>query len=213
MRKLPPPPSIARLRDEVQLRTRDLVAITTETVLWRVQRTTGTHLTPWNALRHFGPAAGCRFDPQPPPPRPGQAQGVTYLAISPQTALAEAFQTRRLVDRHLGAPALVGLRLTRPVRLLDLSRTWPTRAGASQAISSGRRDVARHWARAIRAAFPDLEGLWYPSSMDGGGYCLVLWNPAGDALPDAPVLSRPLTDPALADRLAGAAARLGYRLL
>jgi hypothetical protein len=41
----------------------------------------------------------------------------------------------------------------------------------------------------------------------------VLWNPAADALPGTPVVSRALTDPALADRLAGAASRLGYRLL
>ncbi|HTL23698.1 MAG TPA: RES family NAD+ phosphorylase [Mycobacteriales bacterium] len=213
MPKLPPPPSAEHLRDVVRLRTRDLVAVTTETVLWRVHRTRGEHVVPWNALRHYGPVASCRFDPQPPPPRPDQADGVTYLAISAQTALAEAFQTRRLVDRHLGGPSLVGLRLTRPVRLLDLSRVWPTRAGASQAISSGRRDLAQAWARRLREAFPELEGLWYPSSMDGGGWCVALWTPAADALPDAPVLSRPLADPALADRLAGTAARLGYRLL
>lgn len=65
----------------------------------------------------------------------------------------------------------------------------------------------------MREAFPELDGLWYPSSMDGGGFCIVLWNPAADALPDTPVLSRARTDPALADRLAGAASRLGYRLL
>jgi RES domain-containing protein len=204
---------VEQLRDVVRLRTRDLVAVTTETVLWRVHRTSGAHVVPWNALRHYGPVASCRFDPQPPPPRADQAEGVTYLAISAQTALAEAFQTRRLVDRHLGAPALVGLRLTRPVRLLDLSRTWPTRAGASQAISSGRRDLAQAWARRLREAFPELEGVWYPSSMDGGGWCVALWTPAADALPAAPVLSRPLADPALADRLAATAARLGYRLL
>jgi hypothetical protein len=169
-------------------------------------------VTPWNDLRRYGPVADCRFDPHPPPVAL-HAEGVSYLAITPQTALAEAFQTRRLVDRHHGAPYLVGLRLQRPVRLLDLSRSWPTRAGASQAISSGRRDVARAWARTLRAAFPALEGLWYPSSMDGGGFCVVLWQPAEDALPAVPVMSRPLSDPALADRLAGAAARLGYRLL
>ncbi|MDP9183264.1 MAG: RES family NAD+ phosphorylase [Actinomycetota bacterium] len=213
MPKLPPPPSADHLVEVVRLRTSDLVAVTTETVLWRVHRTAGACVTPWNSLRHYGPAADCRFDPQPPPPQPAQPEGVTYLAITPQTALAEAFQTRRLVDRHHDAPYLVGLRLRRPVQLLDLSRAWPTRAGASQALSSGRRDLARAWARTIRTAFSQLDGLWYPSSMDGGGFCLALWNPAADALPDVPVLSRPLTDPALADRLAGAAARLGFRVL
>ena len=127
--------------------------------------------------------------------------------------MAEAFQVRRLVDRHSDAPHLVGLRLHRPVTLLDLSRSWPTRAGASQAISSGARERSQAWARAIRAAFPELDGLWYPSSMDGGSFCLVLWTPAADALPAAPVLSRALNDPALADRLAAAAGRLGYAVL
>ncbi|MGI8536123.1 MAG: RES family NAD+ phosphorylase [Mycobacteriales bacterium] len=187
--------------------------MTGETMLWRVHRTTGPHLTAWNALRHVGPVATCRYDPHEPPTGPGKSEGVAYLAATVRTALAEAFQARRLFDRHTGAPSLIGMRLTRTVQLLDLSRSWPTRAGASQAISSGRRDTARAWARAIRGAFPNLDGLWYPSSMDGGSACLTLWTPAADALPAAPVLSRPLTDPSLADRLAGAADRLGYRML
>jgi hypothetical protein len=210
--KLPWPPTAARLR-EVGASTEDRVAVTTDTILWRVHGTAGAQLSGWAGLRHYGPVASCRYDPHPPPPSAAQAEGVLYLAITPQTALAEAFQLRRLVDRHTEAPHLVGLRLSRPVHLLDLSRTWPTRAGASQAINSGPRDRSRAWARAIRAAFPDLDGLWYPSSMDGGGLCAALWTPAADALPRTPVLSRALSDPALADRVAGAAARLGYRVL
>lgn len=210
MAKLPPPPSPEELAERAPV---DLAAVTTETVLWRVLRTSGPHLTPWNELRRFGPVATGRFDPHEPPPRQDQPEGVRYVGLTAQTALAEAFQSRRLIDRHTGRPFLVGCRLARPVHLLDLAGPWPTRAGASQAISTGRRDVARAWTRAIRAAFPQVDGLWYPSSMDGGGSCVALWSPATDALPSAPVMSRPLADPALADRLAGAAARLGYRLL
>lgn len=207
--KLPPPPAPEALR----LRKNDVVAVTPNSVLWRVHRTRGPRVTAWNALRHYGPVATARFDPHEPPARDGQPEGATYVALTAQTALAEAFQSQRLVDRHSGAPHLVGWQLTRAVQLLDLSRSWPTRVGASQAISSGRRDVARAWARAIRAAFPQLDGLWYSSSMDGGGFCVVLWLPAADALADSPVFSRALSDPALADRLAAAASRLGYRLL
>ena len=213
MAKLPLPPSAARLRIRAAVQPDDLAAIAPHTVLWRVHRTTGEHVVPWNALRRYGPVASCRFDPQEPPPGPDKPEGVAYLAITPQTALAEAFQTARLVDRHAGRPYLVGFRPTRTVSLLDLEHEWPTRAGASQAISSGRRDVARAWARTIRSAFSEVEGLWYPSSMDGGGRCVTFWNPAADALPARPVFARPLDDPSLADRLAGAAARLGYRLL
>lgn len=212
MAKLPLPPPAGALR-EIGAPTDDLVAVQTETVLWRVHRSGGPHATAWSRLRHYGPVATGRFDPHEPPPAPDQTEGVLYLAVTPRTALAEAYQLTRLLDRHTDAPHLVGLRLARTVQLLDLSRAWPTRAGASQALNSGRRDHARAWARAIRAAFPWLDGVWYPSSMDGGSFCLALWAPAADALPAHPVLSRALADPALADRLAAAAAGLGYRLL
>lgn len=182
------------------------------TLIWRVQRTHGGHVLRAGELRRWGPVAACRFDPQPPPPGPSD-EGVLYAAHAVQTALAETFQIARLVDRHAGAPYLMALPLQRDVALLDTGGLWPTRAGASQALNSGRRDVARAWARAIRQAFPDVAGLSYPSSMDGGARCLVLWNPAQDAVSSVPLLSRPLSDPAMADRLAAAASRLGYRLL
>jgi len=163
-------------------------------------------------LRRWGPVATCRFDPQPVPPGVSD-EGVLYAAAAVPTALAETFQAARLIDRHAGAPYLSGLTVARELVVLDTGGPWPTRAGASQALNSGRRDTARAWARAIRAAFPTLDGLSYPSSMNGGQRCLVLWTPAQDALPELPVFSRALSEPALADRLAGAATRLGYRLL
>lgn len=213
MAKLPHPPPFELLRDRIGIREQDWRLYPPSTTLWRVHRTAGPHLVAWNELRHFGPVATCRFDPHEPPPGPDKADGVSYLAVTAQTALAEAFQTRRMIDRHAGAPQLVGLQLTRAVRLLDMAGSWPTRAGASQAINSGRRDVARAWARTIRSAFPTLDGLWHPSCMDGGSGCLTLWTPAADAFPTRPILSRPLSDPSLANRLAAAADRLGYRLL
>ena len=76
MAKLPWPPEPEALR-ETGAPTDDLVAVTTDTVLWRVHRSAGGHVVGWNELRHYGPVAACRFDPHEPPPRPAQPEGAT----------------------------------------------------------------------------------------------------------------------------------------
>ena len=148
------------------------------------------------------------------PPSAGSGRGVLYAAVERiDVAVAEVFQRTRRVDVTAGSPWLTGMRLTPPVRLLDLSGTWPTRAGASQALCSGPRPRAQAWARAITQAWrPELDGIWYPSSMLGGWYCVALWQPAADALPTTPVLSIPLSHPGLWDSLAALCERIGYRL-
>lgn len=163
-------------------------------------------------MRTYGPTTA-RFDPHPPPPGESSGERVLYLALDVHTCLAEVFQRTRVVNRRRRSPYLTGFTGTRPLRLLDLAGTWPTRAGTSQALNSGRTDISRAWARAIRAAFPDLDGLWHPSSMNANQPCLALFAPAVDALPDDPRLSLPLSHPRLAVALADAAARIGYRLL
>jgi hypothetical protein len=111
-----------------------------------------------------------------------------------------------------GRPAwLVVFNPARALRLLDLTGTWPTRAGASQAISSGPRDRARAWARAIFSAYDDIDGLWYRSAMDAGRPAVCLWEPARDALPEHPRAHLPLDAPALALPIARACRTLGYR--
>jgi RES domain len=210
--KLPSAPSADALR-EVGTRDEDVLAVASHTVLWRIHATTGEHVVPWNRLRHFGPLPGCRFEPHDPPPHE-QAAGVLYLAIDVATCVAEVYQGTRTVNRVDRSPYLTGLRLTRTVALLDLAGTWPTRAGASQSINStGRRDVTSGWARSIHQAFPDLDGLWHPSSMNAGQPCVTLFEPAGNALPAEAEVSLPLAHPALADPLAVVANALGYRLL
>jgi hypothetical protein len=210
--KLPSAPSPEQLRS-IGTGEDDIVAVITHTELWRVHATAGQHVLPWNQLRHFGPLPGCRFDPHDPPPHE-QLAGVLYLALDVATCVAEVFQDTRVVNRHDRAPFLSAFRLTRTVTLLDLAGTWPTRAGASQAINStGRRDVTRGWARAVHRAFPQLDGLWHPSSMNAGEPCVTLFETAADALPGQPDLSLPLAHPALADALAVTAEGLGYALL
>ncbi len=210
MPELPLPPTQARLRRLTA--DTDVVAVAPHSTLWRVHRTIGTHVQRWNQLRHYGPLPDRRFEPHDPPLRE-QKKGVLYLALDTKTCIAELFQTTRLVDRHTGAPYLTGLRATRALRVLDLTGDWPTRAGASQSINSGSRAQASSWARAIRQTFVDVDGLWYPSRMHGGGMCIALFDTAGDALPNVPVVSVPLAHPALAGPLAGQAAELGYGLV
>lgn len=199
------------MRYRVGLRDGDVVALASHTVVWRIHATVGEHVVAWNALRHYGPV-GARFEPHEPPPHE-QSAGVLYAGLSIPTCVAEVFQRTRRISRRTKAPYLTGLRLTRTAQLLDLAGTWPTRAGASQAVSTGRHDVTSEWAREIRAAFPELDGVWYPSSMNAGEPCIALWDSAADALPDIPVVSLPLAHPGLADALAGVAERIGYRLL
>ncbi|MDX6255150.1 MAG: hypothetical protein QOJ11_1484 [Frankiales bacterium] len=210
--KLPPAPAANILR-EIGTRDDDVLAVASHTVLWRIHATAGEHVVPWNELRHFGPLPGSRFDPHEPPPHEQRA-GVVYLAVDIATCVAEVYQATRTVNRQDRSPYLTGLRLTRTVRLLDLHGTWPTRAGASQALNStGRRDVTCGWARSIHQAFPVLDGLWHPSSMNAGLPCVTLFETAQDALPDEAEVSLPLSHPSLADALAKVADNLGYTLL
>jgi RES domain-containing protein len=209
--KFPQPPDAATLVQRAPIGAGDVVSIGPGDLLWRVHRTAGAHVYAWNQLRVFGPA-NARFDPQPLPRAEHPGNGVLYVATSAVAALAEAFQLRRAIDRYTDRPYLVGLRLARPVRLLDLGALWPTRAGASQALNTGARPRARAWARVIRQAFPDLEGVIWPSSMAGGSRCIALWQPAVDALPAEPDVSIALDSPALLGALKRAADQLGYQV-
>ena len=205
--KLPPPP-----RELPKLRRRDVATMAAGTLCWRVYRAGGPHPATWNELRAHGPAATGRFDHQEPPPHDDQARAITYVALDAVGAIAESFQGSRLVDRRRQAPWLVGFELTEPVALLDLTRLWPTRAGASQAIATGRRATAQAWSRAIYRAYPEVQGLLYRSAMAGGSLNVALYERARPAMPSQPTLHLPLTHPGLSLPLARAAARLGYQL-
>lgn len=137
---------------------------------------------------------------------------IFYCAEHGPTCLAEVFQDVRVIDRSARDPWLVGFSLVRDVALLDLTGTWPTRAGASMAINSGPRPRAQRWSQAIYEAYPDLEGIYYPSSMHANRPAIALYERALTALPRAPVFHRPLADPALLSVLRHAARELGYGL-
>ena len=69
------------------------------------------------------------------------------------------------------------------LRLLDLTGPWPTRAGASMLLASGPRGRARDWSRQVYAAYPQIQGLWYPSSMHAHARSAALYERARAALP------------------------------
>jgi RES domain-containing protein len=216
MSRLPPPPDPADLA--ALLRPEDVVAVHTATRLVRVFAAGGVHRQRWNTFRHTGPLPHARFDPHPPGPTGGPTttpdHSAVYFGLTARTSVAEVFQETSIVDRSTRRPHLVIFQPARTLSLLDLTGLWPTRAGASQEISAGPKKATQAWARAIRAAHPDLDGLWYRSSMDSGHPAVCLWDPpAADALPAAPELLLPLDHPGLDLPLARICDKLNYTLL
>lgn len=182
-----------------------------DTVLWRLHRTSGEHVTAWNRLRYWGPASTMRFDPHEPPTSL-QGRGVTYAALSVPTVLAEVFQQTRVINLRRGAPYLTAWSPAREPALLDLTGTWPIRAGASYALNTHRRDHCRAWARAVHTARPDFDGLWHHSSMTGAE-TVTLFTHASNTFPDRPRLSLPLDHPGMRGHLLAAAADIAYRIV
>ena len=181
------------------------------TLLWRVHFTGGRHATRWNELRHFGPL-DARFDHHLPPAQV-QDRGILYCSDIASAALAEVFQSRRIVNRRRRGPRLIGFRLTSAIEVLDLCGTWPTRAGASQALSTGSRKRARLWSQAVYEQYPTIVGLRYPTKMHGGAVSLALYERARGALAPTPNFDRALSDGAMTAVLLTAAADLGYAIV
>ncbi|MBF6507381.1 RES family NAD+ phosphorylase [Saccharopolyspora hirsuta] len=217
MARLPQPPAPAVLQAMLR-RTEDVIAVPAGTRLVRVFTTGGNHPQQWNSFRYAGPLPHARFDPHLPNAQGGptvtREHGVLYFSLSVQTCIAEVFQATSTVDRRTRSPQLVLFRPRRTLRLLDLTGLWPTRAGASQAIATGPKLRTQAWARGIRAAYPELDGLWYRSSMDAGNPSLCLWDPpAATALPDSPDVLLPLSHPGLDVPLGRVCKELSYTLL
>jgi hypothetical protein len=204
--KFPEPPAVGDLEKV----SPDLRSLPAGTILWRLYFRGGRHPTFWNAFRAFGPTRS-RFDHQVPPPKL-QLRRILYAAEEGPTCLAEVFQDTRVIDRAAHDPWLAGFELEESLDLLDLTGSWPTRAGASMAVSTGPRPRAQRWSRAIYEAYPDIQGLYYPSSMHGNRPSVALYERAAPAVPAIPVFHRPLIDPALLPVLSRVAKDLGYGL-
>lgn len=182
----------------------------------------------WNTFRTFGPTDRGRFDHQPPPPANHPDRGILYAAGDGATAIVEAFQKERLINPNDTREIwLATFRSVRDVALLDLRGAWPTRAGASQALATGDApEISQTWARAIWEDYPEIEGVFYPSSMRGrpggltrlgsrpvlAGQNIALFERAEDALPAHPTMHLPLGHPGLADLLGCVADTYSYDL-
>jgi RES domain len=188
----------------------DLVDYTA--TLWRIHRTAGEHVLPWNTLRTYGPLPSMRWDPHPGAEPISTAEGVLYAAADIGTSLAEVYQTTRVIDTRAGAPTLTAWQPQRGLRLLDLSGTWLLRNSASAALLAAPRSTCRRWARAIYTTWPELDGLYVPSTLTGRPN-IVLWNAAADSIPTMPSFSRPLTHPLVWSIAQAAAAEIGYHIL
>lgn len=180
------------------------------TELWRIYARGGAHPTTWNTFRFYGPT-NSRFDHHLPPAQE-QNRGILYAATEIRPCIAEVFQDTGFIDPWRGEPWLVGFRLVRPVPLLNLRGLWPTRAGASMALNTGDRTRARLWSRAIYAAYPEAEGLWYASAMNAHAPSIALYERAANAIIEPPIFHRALADPLVQSILAQAAHALRYSL-
>lgn len=212
----------------------EVLVIPAGTLLYRIyhreSRPGETFRRTWDAFRVYGPLPNARFDhhPEPPPgegPREGE-RGILYAAVGEHdsysgehrgveaiiTCVAEVFQEERLVDTRLGSPHLAAFALAGDLELLDLTGSWPTRAGASMAINSGSRPRARRWSRDIHEAYPVVAGLYYASSMYANQSAVALYERAQPLLPHAPRLHVPLSEAGLLPSLRRVAGRLGYNL-
>lgn len=177
--------------------------------LWRIHRTQGQHVLPWDAFRTYGPLPTGRYDPHPAPPGEHHGSGVTYAAMNLSTAIAETFQRSRTVNTVSDAPYATSWAPVRPLRLLDLKGGWALRNGAAHALAHAPRPTCRAWSRAIHAAWEDLDGLWAPSTLDGSPMG-ALYEPARSAFPPTPAFSRPLTHPVLWSIINRYAQDIGY---
>jgi hypothetical protein len=186
--------------------------VTVRPVLWRIHRTLGDHVLPWDGFRTFGPLASARFDPHPPTAGDHPGSGVLYAAQDLATSVADVFQVTRLVNTVTNAPHLTSWNPTRRLRLLDLTGTWGIRNQAAASLAAAPRPTCRTWARAIRTEWPDLDGLYVPSTMTGTP-TIVLWEPATASMPDLPDFSRPLNHPMLWTLVQRAATKVGYDIL
>jgi len=180
--------------------------------LWRVYFRGGEHPSRWNQFRSFGPT-DARFDHQIED-QPDTGRAVMYLASSPVTCFAEIFQKTRTIHRAHKKPVLVGFAMQSSLKLLDLTGAFPTRIGASMGLMTGARSVGRNWARELYAAYPEAQGLAYPSSMHGNAVAIVLNDRAGPAatLPRSPGFHKALDDAGMITLLKNAARELGYVL-
>jgi RES domain len=208
--KFPEPPGVAVLRG---IAPQNLI-LAANAALARVYFAGGPHPSRWNQFRSFGPT-GARWDHHLPKTHrvaTEQNRAIFYCAPDVDTCAAEVFQATRRIDRTRNAPWLVVFALREAVTLLDIRGTFATKIGASTAMHSGPRSRARAWARELYDAYPDIQGLYYGSSMNGHAPAIALNERAQRAMSEQPQFHRALNDDILVETLQQITLRLSYGL-
>ena len=174
--------------------------------VWRLYKRQ-PHATTWRTFRRQ--ASSSRFDHQDPTPG---TKAILYAADEWATCIAEVFQDQRLIHITEDEPHLACFTFNQDLQLLDLTGSWPTRAGASMAINSGNRALARSWSRAIHGAFRNIQGLRYASAMNQNKVSYAFYERAQPALQATPRFDKPLDHPDIPDPMS-IARGLGYDLV
>lgn len=184
----------------------------------RIFFASGAYAVRWNTYRHFGPLNG-RFDHHELDADGfpcEDSRGIMYVATGDYqfpVTLAEVFQSERMIDRYVNTPTYAAFRMTRDVVLLDLTGTFPTAAGASMAIHTGNREIARKWSRLFYDTYPQIDGLYYCSSMHSHQPVVALYERSRDTLPDKPEVHRALADNAFQNLIFKNAEQIGYNVI
>jgi hypothetical protein len=208
--KFPEPPGVEALRN-IEPETLELAS---NTLLARIYFSAGAHPSRWNQFRRFGSTAA-RWDHHLPDARDQpseQDRAVLYCAPDIDTCVSEVFQATLRIDRVRDAPNLVIFALREPLTLLNLRGAFATTIGAYTAIHSGPRSRTRAWARHLYESYPDLQGVYYGSSMNGHAPVVILNERARGSIPEQPQLHRALNDDMLIEVLQRIALRLSYGL-
>jgi hypothetical protein len=219
----------------------DVRAVPAGTRVCRIYTRIGRHPTRPDQLRAYGPVPTARFDHHPPPTRVHRDAAAGYYGVvslddadldptgpvdlepeagvaidSPVvTAVAETFQANRTVVLSDRQAMAIGT-LSQPYEVLDLGSGWATRAGAGNHLSTGSHAVTRRWAQAIRAGYPQLDGVYWHSSVHPPGRVLMLNERAADEdgiVPMRLVYDEPLDGPFTRLLLAEVRTMIGYGLV
>lgn len=123
----------------------------------------------------FGRSGLNRFD------APDRSYGVLYAGRDPYCAFIETFAraagTSIVTTTALKNHALTALKVTRPLRLIDLTQSGSlVRMGTDSRIFSADRDASQRWSKALHDHPIRADGLLYPSRLDPAHHAVVLFE-------------------------------------
>lgn len=182
----------------------------------RIYHRGGDTPTLWNRFRFYGSLS--RFDHHFANKQGDailQTRGILYAATDVPTTVAEFFQRNRCrINRTRRQPWLASFALENDLTLLDLTGTFCVCVGASMKLASGPFSYAQNWSRGFYNAYPDIDGLYYPSSLTNRPIIALYERAAGSkSLQGSTQVHRALADPLMHTPLTIIADQIGYGLI